>query len=239
MKSLNIGPATIGKRPVIAAVVDKRYPDHIIEDLAGYGVEILELRFDLLKCPPDEAASMARHVRTLGNYGIIGTLRETPENRDVRLEFYEAILPHVDSVDVEIVEDIKAKALAIAQNRFKIVSHHDYNSTPSSALLERLSQKAFDLGADLFKLATMAKTSRDVERLQAFCSEQSRPMVAIPMGLLGAPMRVDGFKAKSLFTYGSIDKQGVAPGQMPVSDLFEGLKKTFPSFNTAFSKTAP
>jgi 3-dehydroquinate dehydratase-1 len=91
-------------------------------------------------------------------------------------------------------------------------------------------KKAKSQGADIIKIAAMARDAEDVARLMCFTAARSENMVSIAMGEHGAISRIIAPLFGSLFTYAFVDK-AVAPGQIPLEELVKELKKYYPGFN--------
>ena len=83
-------------------------------------------------------------------------------------------------------------------------------------------------GADIIKIAVMARSTADVTRLLRFTEDCKVPLVTIAMGPLGSVSRVIAPLFGSLFTYGFIHRP-VAPGQLSVEKLIEERTLYFPA----------
>jgi 3-dehydroquinate dehydratase type I len=84
--------------------------------------------------------------------------------------------------------------------------------------------RALSQGADIVKIATIARNEEDAWRLLRFARKCTVPIVAFAMGEEGAFSRVKACEYKSLFTYGYITK-AVAPGQLSALELLREIKK--------------
>lgn len=164
-------------------------------------------------------------------FACIATLRETQKNKNNRLDIFKSIIPLVDAIDIEIDAKINRQVIALAKKITVIVSEHDFEKTPATNKLQKLVDNADFLGADIIKLATMAKSSADVARLMAFTSATKKNLVTIAMGDSGKVSRVIAPLFGSLFTYGFVTKS-VAPGQIPVKELIEEMRKYYPEFGS-------
>jgi 3-dehydroquinate dehydratase-1 len=230
MPPIKIGNTELGRLPRIAAVIDRPMEPSALMRLSDLGVTLVELRFDLIGLEARSAAGFAKQVKGLGKFGVIGTLRETLQNTLARFAFFKTVLPVIDCVDIEISSDINARVIQAARGKTVIVSHHDFEKTPEVPELRAMMEKAFDLGAHIFKIAAQAGAKEDVERLMEFAQKCGRPVVAIPMGPLGEDARVGGFTAGSLFTYAFTGDKPVAPGQLSVKEVSARLCKLFTDF---------
>ena len=179
MVKLAIGKVELGKRPVIAAVVDKVISCARLVELAEQGAEVVELRFDLLSLPVDEAVAYAVSIREYGCFGLLATCRETEANRGYRVDYLRAVMPYVDAVDEEVSSPDAEQVLALAAGKTRIVSHHDFQGTPDEAGLSEFAEVCFKKGGQIAKIATMARSNREVERIEAFSRFFKRPMISI------------------------------------------------------------
>ena len=66
-----------------------------------------------------------------------------------------------------------------------ILSHHDYDETPSDEILEALVKEMFKGGADIAKIATTAERIEDSARMLALPGKSSGMRVNICSSLAG------------------------------------------------------
>jgi 3-dehydroquinate dehydratase/shikimate dehydrogenase len=123
--------------------------------------------------------------------------------------------------------DVESRA-AFARDSFaparKVVSLHDFDSTPSDAELRRrvAELRAVARDAALVKLATTARSLDDVGRVARLQLESREPLVAIAMGELGLPTRLLAGRLGAPWVYGSVPgAEPTAAGQPDVRDLAE------------------
>jgi 3-dehydroquinate dehydratase I len=229
MKPLAIGPVTLGELPRVVAIIDQFLDMRHIGELKKIGVDILEIRVDLLGTDIPSICAFIDTIKKTTGFPCIGTVRETDENRDKRIDMFKAIIPFIDAVDIEIDASINRQIIAHALGKTIIVSEHDFNKTPAADHLEKIVARVESLGADIVKIATMAKNLPDVARLMSFTAAGKKNLVTIAMGDFGAISRVLAPVFGSLFTYGFTGKP-VAPGQLPVTKLIEELRMYYPAF---------
>jgi len=229
MKTTKIGSIALGKVPRVVAIIDNVMDMSRIANLKRIGVDILEIRADLLALDTASLCSFISAIKKETGFACIATLRETQKNKDNRTDIFKSIIPLVDAIDIEIDSKINRQVIALAKKITVIVSEHDFEKTPATSSLQKLVDKADSMGADIIKLATMAKSSEDVARLMAFTSATKKNLVTIAMGDFGKVSRVIAPLFGSLFTYGFVTK-AVAPGQIPVEELIEEMKKYYPEF---------
>lgn len=185
------------------------------------------MRIDCYAEPLNRIVDYLAEVRSTVNLPIIGTVRENAQTAGKRIDIFNAILPHVDAIDIELGTDISARVRSLAQGKTIIVSEHDFEKTPDTAGLETIVVQSRREGADIIKIATMAHSRSDVVRLMEFTRACKEPVVTIAMGAVGSVSRVIAPLFGSLFTYGYLEK-AVAPGQLPVDVLARDIERYFP-----------
>ncbi|MCU0609925.1 MAG: type I 3-dehydroquinate dehydratase, partial [Chitinispirillaceae bacterium] len=108
---IRIGSGDFGRKPGVAAVVDAIMPLNALLQLKKEGLDIVEIRVDLIDQHVLKIAEFLREVRQRVELPIIGTIRENDANRAGRLELFREIVPLVDCVDIEfgskISDDVK------------------------------------------------------------------------------------------------------------------------------------
>lgn len=225
--SIRIGSLELGKRPAVVAIVDQKLALEEIAALRGEGVDLLELRVDLIALDDQALVDYLSSIRTSVGLPMIGTVRETETNTGRRVATFNSILPYVDAIDIELGSPLSREVTAAAAGKTIIVSEHDFTSTPDEAALHGMVARSLDQGAHIVKLATMANSPGDVTRLLRFTEDCSVPLVTIAMGPLGTVSRVIAPLFGSLFTYGFI-RETVAPGQLSAKKLVEELNLYYP-----------
>lgn len=221
-----IGSFELGKKPGIVAIIDEMISVEEIRSLRG--IDLIEFRIDCFDTPIEETVSYVKEVRSSVDIPSIGTIRETDFNRNSRLQFFQAVVPFVDCVDIELGTPISEEILACSKGKTILVSEHDFEKTPSDDVLHSMVDKAMLQGADIVKIAVMARSTADVTRLLRFTEDCKVPLVTIAMGPLGRVSRVIAPLFGSLFTYGFIHRP-VAPGQLSVEKLAEEISLYFPA----------
>jgi 3-dehydroquinate dehydratase-1 len=172
---------------------------------------------------------------------VIATVRAVEEGGAVELsdaqrtELFAAALPSVDAVDVEVAAPIcqPIVAHAHAHGALAIVSHHDFTRTPNDAELAAHCDAALRTGADVVKIATAVADTGDAGRLlDLLRTRYGHALVVIGMGSAGVATRVFFPLFGSLLTYGFVGRSG-APGQLPLEELYEALRRYSPGFADA------
>ncbi|TDM12572.1 type I 3-dehydroquinate dehydratase [Macrococcus lamae] len=132
----------------------------------------------------------------------------------------------IDIIDIELLlyEDLMDKLIkdARAHDTQVLISHHEFEHTPSSKELIALYNRMQGLGADYSKLAVMPEDGRDVLKLLSAVYETKQEcenhIVGIAMGEQGKLSRIAGGAFGSSLTYGHIGEEA-APGQLHVKQL--------------------
>ena len=220
-----------GSTPRVAAIIDRAMPLADVRKLVRRGADLLEIRLDLFKGPVEATLGYVAEVRNAVGVPLLGTVRETANNRKTRVEIFRLLVRLVDIVDIEIDASIRDTVIAMARKAHTkvIVSEHDFVKTPSDERLKGIAREAKKAGADIVKIAAMARSEDDTARMLGFCRRCPYPTIAIAMGDYGTISRVLAPLFGSLFSYGSVGK-AVAPGQLPLDDLVSELRRYYPAF---------
>ncbi len=218
----SLGPVSVKGKPLVVGVIDRIYP---VSDFQKWtGVDVLEVRLDLFDSVPlQDTLAFIRSLRELGQFGLLGTLRETDQNRLIRHLLFEQLLPWVDMVDVEVDSILAHKWVQMARDTGKqvLISDHNYQTMPDDSGLQQFWDAASAFSPDMIKLAAHAATYEDAMRLMQFCFLKATicPMVAIAMGESGQFSRIVGGYFRSYMTYGYLGEVSAAPGQLSAQEL--------------------
>ncbi len=197
---------------------------------ADAGGPLAELRLEKIK-GLDEAgirrifAMPCRIIATCRPEGMDEEMRE-----GILLTAINSGAAYVD-IELETAPERMKKIVAAARKAGcqVIVSYHDFEHTPKPVELGKIKEKCFSLGADIAKLACLAKNKQDVEAMLGLC-ERKRLVVPISMGPLGREERARIVMLGSPFTYAAHeDGQATAPGQVGrerMAEMLEKLKKS-------------
>jgi 3-dehydroquinate dehydratase-1 len=223
-----IGSCALGKYPKVVAIVDKFIAVDELVSLKKNGVDLLEIRVDLINAPFDKVMQYLHSVKDMTGLPMIGTIRENERTVKNRVAMFKEIVYVVDAIDVELGSPVSDTILANANNATIIISEHDYQKTPSDDDLRDMITRACAQGADIVKLAVMSNSGDDVYRLFKVTKECTVPIVAIGMGPFGTVTRVFAPLYGSLFTFGFIGDV-VAPGQLPILKLIDEIRLYYPT----------
>jgi len=130
----------------------------------------------------------------------------------------------------EILKNVRQYHLGL------IISHHDYQATPSEAKLTAIARAAYGKKADIVKIATRVKTKEEVKMLFSLCDRFTPKKLMTVMGMgggLGALSRLVGPLHGACLIYGYIGTP-TASGQLPFKDLLERIRFLYPHYEEAF-----
>jgi 3-dehydroquinate dehydratase-1 len=217
-RSMKGGPRVVG---VIASRADleralrmRRPPD------------LFELRLDLLADVADRAEKVLPKLRA----PLIITARHPQEGgaRELRLrhrrDLLARFLNHADYMDVELRSaGALPSLLKLAHNKNlrRIISFHNFKSTPSVQILSAKAREARSHGADIFKVATRTDTPMELGRLLEFMTSSRLDLALAVMGIgkLGAISRVVLARAGSVLIYASVGAASDVEGQLSLEQL--------------------
>jgi 3-dehydroquinate dehydratase type I len=143
----------------------------------------------------------------------------------------EAIDLDSDYIDVELaIEKSSLRGLIRSKGRTQVIlSFHDFQKTPSLKELQRLCSQMIQLGADVVKIVSFARTWEDnltILSLIPYTKEQGQKIVAFCMGEKGKMSRIFSPFLGAAWTYASFNQsKASAPGQLTVGDMREIWEK--------------
>lgn len=192
-------------------------------------LDVLEARLDMiggLELPKKWALPVIATARHPGEGGA-GNLSLSQRRR-----LLANALSWAAAIDIEL-RSAKALAPVVAEahqsGRTVILSHHDFKGTPSLAVLKKLASRAASEGADVFKVASLLRDPKDLQRLiELQLSSPGIPVVAMGMGGAGRFSRLVLSGFGSPLCYGWLGKPQV-PGQWPALRLRSLLNEVLPS----------
>lgn len=224
-----------GKPAVAVSFTDADSADDVAAAKAA-GVAIAELRVDLF------AQTSINHVvetaRRLQGLPLLATIRMSEEGgawtggEPVRAALFEALLPHVEAIDVELraTETLGALAPKVrAAGKTLVVSHHDFTATPDPSALADIARRAAAAGADIVKIAATIVEEADLAALADLLTSRPTPnLVVIGMGERGLVTRMLFPALGSLFTFAAKGDRASAPGQLSYQRTLSLLSTLYP-----------
>ena len=191
------------------------------------GLDAVEVRVDALPRPPSAQQVAALSVPAIVTVRRLDEGGVRPISEEERVAHYLALLPAAAAVDIEVRAARRLrKVLEAARHERKavILSFHDFEATPSLAILRRVSARARRAGASVVKIAAKTESPADVARLLVLLDEASEPLAVMGMGALGRASRLLFAQAGSTLNYGWLDKPQVA-GQWSAGEYLEFLAR--------------
>jgi 3-dehydroquinate dehydratase I len=187
--------------------------------------DLFELRLDCLADAEDQLQDVVTKLRA----PLIMTLRHTEEGGAKKLSLRQRcdlltqFLDHADYLDVELRSASRLRSLlAIAETKKirRIISFHNFKSTPSAQTLAVKAWQAKAHHADIFKVATRTDSPVELGRLLDFMtnSRLKLPLAVMGIGKLGAISRLLLARAGSVLVYASLCTT-IAEGQLSVDQL--------------------
>ena len=188
--------------------------------------DLFELRLDRLAGIVGQVETKLPKLRA----PLIITARHPNEGGSGRLSLRQRralltrFLTHADYLDVELRSARALRALLAitkTKNVRRIISFHDFKSTPSARLLVAKAHNAKALRADIFKVATRTDTPTELGRLLEFISKNrvNVRLAVMGIGRLGAISRVLLARAGSVLIYASLGPMTDVEGQLSLEQL--------------------
>jgi 3-dehydroquinate dehydratase type I len=213
----------------ICASVTARTSDRLVDmvvESERQGADLIEVRLDFLREAPD-----LPRIRRLTSLPLIATNRSQregglfPGSDELRLHaLFAAASEGFEYVDLEVATPtIEAVAVKLreASPVTLILSHHDFQATPSLERLHRIFQDEQAAGADVCKIVSTARTAEDNLTCLHFTSQacQRKDVICFCMGKAGIPSRLFSPLLGGFMTYASV-AQGMeaASGQLTIED---------------------
>lgn len=233
MKSHTLGPISLDQPRVVGTVLAFDVLNKLSVETAS-NCDIVEARLDGFDLSdPAPALEAIRRVTQLG-IPVIATLRlpidggHWQDSDTDRLEVLKAALHVASTIDIELNSTLCADlcALAAELNKPIIVSHHDFEGTPTPAELIGLMEKMLAWPNALPKFALKAHTPEDICNLMRLAADYApmRPVCIMGMGDAATATRVALPALGTRFTYGYLDRPS-APGQKSSGEILALLKQ--------------
>ena len=223
---------------MICVSVGRASHRHLVRErdfLAEQGARLVEMRLDYLQRLPELATLLARERPTdsggtMRRVAVVVTCRRkcdgggwnyTEEQRLTTLR--TAIAGGAEFVDLE--EDIAAKIPRYGNTK-RIISYHDFLSTPSDRELDAIHDRLSELDADIVKIVTMAREPVDNLRIFRLLQRKAKekPTAAFCMGEIGIMSRLLCGRYGSVLSFcsGNAERR-IAPGQL----AFQAMVQTY------------
>lgn len=207
------------------------------------GLDVVELRIDrYASWDLDHVVARVQQARSVEGIAVLATVRWTGEGGEreathaERAAIYEAILPFVDGIDVELASVEASTELASTVLRARtlgvvvLLSTHDFEALPDPDALEDIRRRSMDSGADVAKIAAMTRSDLEVRSLAAFTiGHAEEGVIVIAMGEHGTKSRVFFPALGSLLTFATAPGAPVVSGQLSFDDTVAELARFYPT----------
>jgi 3-dehydroquinate dehydratase-1 len=225
--------------PMLVASLDGDDLPFLLEEARTQRADIVEIRMDVWSEFLREGMQekLARFKEKIGIPMLVSFRGGHPFPSWWQPLHWRAIA-HADLIDVEWNpkypwKDIRKQTTQLGVGL--IVSHHDYEATPSESKLGSMARAAWSKGADMVKLATKVKSPADIRTLVAVSDRftPKRLMTVMGMGPWGPLSRLVSLVWESKLLYGYIGAP-TAVGQSPYKDLQERVRQWHPLYAAGF-----
>ena len=220
--------------PVISKTLNEAKENILM--LVSDGVSLIEWRIDCLSDFKDFdgiAGLLCEVKEQTENCILLLTLRTKKEGGEADIaggelkDYYRRLceLENYDAIDIQY-NDAGADILNYAKEHRKITiySYHDFVKTPGQGEFDNILNGMAKCDCDILKMAFMPEDEADVSRTVCFGREALKKapnqVVMISMGIKGKRLRKNPFLTGSCFTFGCMNGQESAPGQVLYSKLF-------------------
>lgn len=194
--------------------------------------DVVELRIDFIRnvnLTKLLSAKRGKVIVTARKKDEGGNFEGDEEKRFVLLS--KAVILRADFVDIELSTDetFTKKLLGdikkYGDQTNLIVSHHDFNGTPSESKLQNIFNECVGRGAHIVKIVTFANSAEDnlkILKLISYAKKTNRKIIALCMGEKGKISRIMAPYFGSYLSFASLEKGAEsAPGQLTVEEMRE------------------
>ena len=220
------------KHPLITVPFADHAPPAAIRQAKKNGMDVAELRIDLYSSHKKDR--VLHEIKKFKALPIIATIRSKKEggqwsgSERERLELFKSVLPHVGAVDIELGSKSILKEVVREAHRLKktaIISYHNFKKTPDPRFLVKILKEAKAAGADVVKIAVMARSKKDLRTMADFtASHAEERIITLSMGREGALSRILFPLLGSLMTFAHVGRP-TAPGQWDLKTTVFYFKK--------------
>lgn len=195
--------------------------------MASQGPDLIEVRFDYMESPGDPGI-----IRDSTDLPLIATNRRKDQGGHSKMKepdrvavILEAVEAGFDYADLELntpkLEELGSRVKVLGGSL--VISHHDFEGTPSAEELREIMNRMVERGADICKIIGTAQSPRDnLVYLGLFGSPREGGLVCFGMGRDGILSRVLSPIVGGEFTYASSHEGGEsAPGQLTLAEMRE------------------
>ena len=222
--------------PLLVASLDGDDLPYLLEQARSERADVVEIRLDIWGSffREEMQEKMARFKQKVGIPMLVSFRGGHPFPAWWQPAHWRA-LGYASLVDVEwdpeypwreIVRNAKKLNLGL------VISHHDYQATPSEIYLMKIARAAYAKKADIVKIAARVKAEADIRTLLSVNARfaPKKLMTVMGMGPLGTLSRLVGPLFHACLLYGYIGTP-TASGQLPYRELQERIRFLYPRYD--------
>jgi 3-dehydroquinate dehydratase-1 len=222
--------------PLLVASLDGDDLPYLLEQARTERADVVEIRLDLWGnfFREDMLEKMARFKEKIGLPMLVSFRGGHPFPVWWQPVHWRA-LSHASLIDVEWNPKYPWRVIQKNARKYNLgllISHHDYQGTPSEKALLKLARAAYAKKADIVKIATRVKSEQDTRILlnvaQRFAPK--RLITIMGMGPMGTLSRLVAPLYQSCLVYGYIGTP-TANGQLPYRELQERIRSLYPRYD--------
>lgn len=215
--NFNIKPKICVSVAESSLLLTKKSAKRAIDD----GADLVELRLDFLssiepiRIKKEFEKISEKIILTVRRKDEGGKFRESEAKRIELIEQLEDVNNSLVDIELRTILENKKK---INQKKNTIVSWHDFNKTPRSNKLEKLTELSSRYGKYV-KIVSTAQTLQDNRRIiELYTKQRKGKLIAFCMGDKGSISRIISplVGAPIVFAY---HKKKIAPGQLSLNEL--------------------
>ena len=212
----------MGMKPAVCIVITSA--DMAVIEAAAPLADLFEVRIDLIGDTwPEVVRKLDKPWLACNRLAAEGgAWRNTEALR--KEELLKALSMGATIIDLELATPNLAKMVDIVKKKTRcLISHHDFETTPSSGELKSIIGRELAAGADICKLVTTAHNTEDNLRLLKLYDEfEGCRLVTFGMGEAGILSRILAPLTGAEFTYAAMEtRKQSAPGQLTAAQLVE------------------
>ncbi|MDP6670245.1 MAG: type I 3-dehydroquinate dehydratase [archaeon] len=221
---------------MIAVPITAENFDSALEDIevANSKADIIELRLDFLQ---EVNETILEELLEKCQKPVIVTYRNKnfgaavePTERMFILRKAIALNAHFVDLDFDEDKEVIADIIYEKGGTAVILSHHDFEKTPSfEELVKLLDLMDSSFAPDIFKIVTFARNESDnnaILKLVETAKASGKKIIGFCMGQKGISSRIESIKAGAVFTFASLGKgKESAQGQLLVEEMRKELEK--------------
>eukprot|EP00177_Eucheuma_denticulatum_P006664 GFKZ01012127.1.p1 GENE.GFKZ01012127.1~~GFKZ01012127.1.p1 ORF type:complete len:574 (+),score=97.67 GFKZ01012127.1:272-1993(+) len=193
------------------------------------GAQIAELRLDLLEPETDWKSLLPQSplpliVTNRAQWEGGNSTLDEPQRLSMLIDAIEAGVSHID-VEMKAADEfwkhLENRGIRLSSTKL-ILSHHNFDRPLSAEEIRATISSMKSKGADVAKIAMMAKSALDNCTVFRELQKADMPTIVLAMGDLGKPSRILAGKFGAYLTFASVEQgKGSAPGQVDIKSMVD------------------